>query len=390
MIYRVLTALILAVAGLIALAAGGVLDPRRVDAAAPPDNAPRATIAIAPRPEALTFARVATASGPATIAVRTYEGGVMRGQRIDPLFEPGEDAADYVLRVGYDAAQSAIESMSAEIEAGAATALVPIELGAAHIAAGVNYRAHADEATVDGGPFLFPKFARPTSARAPIPAGDGLLDYEVELCLVALAPIPYGARASGGLLACNDVTDRARLLRGLDPAEPESGAGFPDGKSGDGYLPVGDLFVVPRDLHAFVETLDLKLSVNGEARQQSAATLWIWDFDRILDKARERRDMRWTYRGAPVALPFDASGAVPARTLMLGGTPGGTVFKGLLPSAYARGVLRWIGGGFQGPVSRAVIEAHIAAATRRGEYLQHGDLVVIEIDRIGALANRVE
>jgi 2-keto-4-pentenoate hydratase/2-oxohepta-3-ene-1,7-dioic acid hydratase in catechol pathway len=388
----VLRLLALALALLVACAAaatGGVFDPKAA-AAAPPGDVPRATLAIAPREEALTFARVVTAGGPATIAVRAYESGVIRGQRIDSLFATGEDAADFVLRVGYDAAQSVIESISAEVGADASAALVPIDLGAAHIAAGVNYRAHAEEATVDGGPFLFPKFAAPTRARAPIPSGEGLLDYEVELCLVALAPIAPGQRASGGLVACNDVTDRARLLRGLDPAAPESGAGFPDGKSGEGYLPVGDLFVVPKDLSAFVATLDLSLTVNGETGQQTPAALWIWDFDRILEEARARRDARWTFNGEPAALPFDADGAVPARTLILGGTPGGTVFKGLLPSAYARGVLRWIGGGFQGPVSRLVIEAHIAEARRRGEYLRRGDLVVIEIDRLGALANRVE
>lgn len=390
MLFRVLAALILLAAGLGAAAAAGVFDPKPAGGMTPPDTFPKATIAIAPREEALSFARVETASGVATIAVRTYEDGVLRGQRIDPLFAAGEDAADYILRVGYDAAQSAIESISAEVGADAESALVPVDLGAAHIAAGVNYRAHAEEATVDGGPFLFPKFAAPTNARAPIPAGDGLLDYEVELCLISLSPIADGARASGGLIACNDVTDRAKLLRGLDPAAPESGAGFPDGKSGEGYLPVGDLFVVPRDLGAFIRTLDLKLSVNGVTRQQAAAKLWIWDFDRILDEARARRGVQWTYGGASVALPFDADGAVPARTLILGGTPGGTVFKGLLPSAYARGLLDWIGGGFRQPVSRAVIEAHIAVSARRGEYLRHKDLVVIEIDRLGALANRVE
>jgi 2-keto-4-pentenoate hydratase/2-oxohepta-3-ene-1,7-dioic acid hydratase in catechol pathway len=325
-----------------------------------------------------------------TVAVRAYEDGVIRGQRIDALFAPGEDAADYVVRVGYDGALAAVESVSAEFEAEAASALVPIDLGSAHIAAGVNYRAHAEEAAVDGGPFLFPKFAAPTASRAAIPAGDGLLDYEVELCLVAIAPLPADAPAAGGLLACNDVTDRARLLRGIDPDNPESGAGFPDGKSGDGYLPVGDLFVVPRDVNTFVEGLALELSVNGESRQSAPAGLWIWDFDRILEEARARREVRWIYRGDEVALPFAEDGAVAARTLVLGGTPGGTVFKGLYPSAFVRGALRWMGGGFRGDVAEQVIEAHVADARRRGDYLRRGDLVVIRIDRLGALANRVE
>lgn len=390
MILRLLAALGLALSAVAVAAGAGVFDPKIVRAGPPIGAPPRLTVAVAPRDEALTFARINAAAGPVTVAVRSYEDGVIRGQPIDALLAPGEDAADYVLRVGYDGALTAIEALSAEVEAEAAAAIVPVGLGSAHVAAGVNYRAHAEEATVDGGPFLFPKFAAPTASRAAIPAIEGMLDYEVEICLVAIEAIPAGARATGGLLACNDLTDRARLLRGVDPDQPESGAGFPDGKSGQGRLPVGDLFIVPRDLGAFVEGLKLELSVNGKMRQRAPAKLWIWDFDRILDEARARRDERWTFEGREATLPIGADGTVAAGTLILGGTPAGTTFKGLYPSAYARGAWRWVRGGFRGEVASHVIEAHIAEARRRGEYLRRGDLVVIRIDRLGALVNRVE
>jgi len=51
--------------------------------------------------------------------------------------------------------------------------------------------------------------------------------------------------------------------------------------------------------------------------------------------------------GRAARLPFDADGFIPERTLILTGTPGGTVFKGIYPSAYVRGGLAWLAGGWK-------------------------------------------
>ena len=68
--------------------------------------------------------------------------------------------------------------------------------------------------------------------------------------LAPLAP-EHDRPASMGLVLCNDYTDRDALLRTLDPWNPGSGKGFTTGKSFPGSLPVGDLFVIPRDVRAF-------------------------------------------------------------------------------------------------------------------------------------------
>lgn len=377
--------LTLAIAILAALGAGWFdgAPATRASAQATPVTPSAARIAIAPLGEALTFARDDAGR---TFAVFSYERGRIEAA---PLGD-GEDAISFIGRLGYDGAKAQIESLSVRVVLDAASLGLPVDLGDRHIAVGTNYRQHAEEASVEGGPFLFPKYVRPTPPRAAIPAGDALLDYEVELCLVAIRPIAGGEKAQGGLVLCNDVTDRATLLRHLDPEDPESGDGFTSGKSAPGYLPVGDLFVAPRDLAAFVGTLTLQLSVNGAERQRAPATLWIWDFDRILDEARAQQGREWAYRDGAARLPFDDEGAIPARTMILAGTPGGTVFKGIYKSAYARGLARWIAGGFRGGVASHVIESHISAAKKRGDYLQQGDLVTIEVDRLGALANSVE
>lgn len=313
---------------------------------------------IAPLDEALTFAR----AGDRLIAVRSYDEGRVKGVDLGP-----EDAIDIVDRLGYDvlvreiAAGDVVEATDLEI---------PVRLAGAHIAVGTNYREHADEASVKGGPFLFPKMVTPTISRAPIPAG-GLLDYEVELCLIG-----------SGLILCNDVTDRATLLRRVDPRNPQSGRGFTDGKSAPGYLPVGDLFVVPRDMRSFVVGLILQLSVNGEERQNAPAAEWIWDFDEIRRQAEARRDVTWAWREGTARLPLDEP-----RAMIMAGTPAGTVFQGIGRKDIAGGLWRWAAGGWGKPPTAHVVEQHIASA--RG-YLQPGDVVSIRVERMGTLSNRVQ
>lgn len=341
-------------------------------------------ITIAPLDEALTFAR----SGDKTIVVTAYANDSIQGVDITSLAVAGEDAIDLVNRLGYDAIKDAVAG-GVKMEAGTATLGIPVRLAAKHIAAGTNYREHAAEATVEGGPFLFPKFVEPTPSRAPIPAGKALLDYEVELCLVAMKPVGMKDRAAGGLMLCNDVTDRATLLRNIDPSNPQSAKGFTSGKSGPGFLPVGDLFVVPRNLNAFVAKLDLQLSVEGKERQRARVTDWIWDFDEILGQARAKQMVSWSYWGGPARFPFDAEGAIPARTLILAGTPAGTVFKGMNTSDYAFGLLDWLAGGWDKTIAHHVIERHIAAARVAKAYLQPGDTVTIRVDRMGTLVNKV-
>jgi 2,4-diketo-3-deoxy-L-fuconate hydrolase len=352
---------------------------------APSGAAPaRDSVAIAPVDEALTFAR----AGHRTLAVTSYVNGGVEGVDLTALLASGEDAIDLVQRLGFGAIREAVvHGVRASVDA--ATLGLPVRLAAAHIAAGTNYREHADEASVEGGPFLFPKLVVPTSARAPIPARQALLDYEVELCLVTMEPIGPHERASGALILCNDVTDRATLLRNVDPSDPQSGKGFTSGKSAPGYLPVGDLLVVPRDLQAYVAGLELRLSVNGRERQRAPVTDWIWDFDEILDQARARRNASWAYRGGTARFPFTPDGTLPSRTLILAGTPAGTVFQGIDKSDYAWGLFEWLAGGWGESVVHHVIERHIAAARRARTYLQPGDEVTIRVDRLGVLHNRV-
>lgn len=376
----------------IAVAASVGLRPQpvRVPERPAPDTPVRATIAIAPTDKALTFARAGKGAAAQTIVVTRYEDGVVTGIDLAPLLLPGEDAIAAYNRLGHDAITAFVASAKASVSLEAATLAIPVDLRALHAAVATNYPEHADEAKVDSGPFMFAKIAQPTSSRAAIPASKGLLDYEVELCLVTLSALPANAGAKGGLILCNDVTDRAALLRGADINDIASGKGFTDGKSGAGFLPVGELFVVPRDLKAFVEPLELHLSVNGEERQRTRVTSWIWDLDRLLLETAKRSGVSWTWREGSAQLPVNKDGVLPDRSLVLAGTPAGTIFQGPGSATFVRGAFDWVAKFGQGSPIAAIVERTITDDRASDGYLQAGDVVTIRVDQMGTLENRVE
>lgn len=385
----------LAITGLllvVAVAAFVGLRPQPVQV--PPRPAPtmplRASIAIAPPEQALTFARAGHGAAAQTIVVSRYQDGVVTGVDLAALLRPGEDAIAAYNRLGYDAIAAFVAVTRTSVSHDAATLAMPVDLRAVHAAVATNYPEHADEAKVEDGPFMFAKLAQPTASRAAIPASTGLLDYEVELCLVTLTPLPAAAGARGGLILCDDVTDRAALLRGADIGDIASGKGFTDGKSRAGFLPIGDLFVVPRNLKAFVAPLELHLSVNGEARQHTRVTGWIWDLDRLLLETTKRRGVSWTWREGRAQLPVSRDGVLPDRTLVLAGTPAGTIFQGPGPATFVRGAFDWLAGFGRGSPIAAIIERTIADDRASGGYLQPGDVLTIRADKLGTLDNRVE
>ncbi len=348
------------------------------------------SVDIAPLDEALTFACARTEDGGRLIAVRSYREGQITGVDLTALLtHPSEDAIDLINRLGQEAVRAFVQATTDEVEVAADHLDLPIRLGDQNIGVGTNYAEHAAESEVVGKPFLFPKMVQPTAWNAPIPAGDGLLDYEVELCLVPMEPLMPGDPISGGLILGNDVTDRAVLMRNVDISDPQSGKGFTSGKSSLNYMPVGDLFVVPRNLPRFLSRLTLQLSVNGQVRQHAAATDWIWDLEEIVRQCRLKRDVRWTYWGGEARLAFGEAADIPARTVIMAGTPAGTVFHGVPTKDRLMGALAWLLSGCKGPLVAKVIERHIKSARAAKTYLQPGDRVDIRVDRLGCLSNRI-
>ncbi len=352
-----------------------------------------AAIEIAPLDEALTFARTTSGNETRLWAVTAYEDDHLTAIDLTSLFGPNvTDPVDLFNAQGYDALQQRIESARNDAtESVAVTDLVaPLNLTDAHVAAGTNFAAHAKESEVEDGPFLFAKLVTPTSPDSTVHAGNALLDYEVELSFVTLsdAPLPEVPEHMG-LILSNDFTDRAKLLRHLNPDDVTSGDGFTTGKSAEGYLPVGNLFVIPRDLRRFVKSIVIELAVNGQLRQSAPMTLAIWDIDELFRQIQANENKRWEHLGAQVGLPVH-DGVLPARTLILSGTPDGTVFSGISNRTMAAGVLRWAAGGWDQALASQVIERYIDRSEKKQTFLQPGDQVVLRAERMGFAKSAIE
>jgi 2-keto-4-pentenoate hydratase/2-oxohepta-3-ene-1,7-dioic acid hydratase in catechol pathway len=353
-------------------------DPLSERTAAPP----RGRVTIAPTGEALTFAR----AGRRVLAVTRYEDG-----RIDGVDLEADDPISLFLAEGYDALRLRIDGAAAsERVAVAARDLgTPVDLRDHHVATGLNFPAHAGESGAGAKPFLFPKLTRPTGPRAPVAVEGRLLDYEVEVAWVPLAPLAASDRpASMGLVLCNDYTDREALLRAVDPWNPASGKGFTTGKSFPGSLPVGDLFVIPRDVRAFAAGLELRLWVNDRLRQRAPLAASTWKLDDLLAETWARRDLAWDDRGASVRLPV-VDGRIPDRTLVMSGTPEGTIFQAIGTEQRLRGLGAWLLGGWGRSLPDHVIDAYIRDARGGDIYLQPGDRVAIHVERLGVIENEV-
>ena len=243
---------------------------------------------------------------------------------------------------------------------------------------------------MEDGPFLFPKAVQPTGPLAPVSAGAGLLDYEVELCFIGLEVIDLEAPpARFGLVLCNDYTDRAALLRHIDPFDVISGKGFTTGKSAPGFLPIGNLFVIPDTPGDFVPDVELRLYRNGVLQQHAFQRQAIWDFEELLQQTKLRQDASWAHKGAAIALPLEAN-KIPLRAALLGGTPSGTIFQGDISFVtQAKGFLAWLMGGWDHSIVYWVIESVIEDERAKGHFLRPGEDVVIHVDRLGVISNRI-
>jgi 2-keto-4-pentenoate hydratase/2-oxohepta-3-ene-1,7-dioic acid hydratase in catechol pathway len=349
-------------------------------------------VAISDPEDALTFARVGADGARRVIAVTRYQAGSVEGVDLTAsLGRPVTDPIRVFLEEGYDRLRAEVSQLAprARVSVRAEELVIPADLRNHHITAGMNFPEHAGETSVEHGPFLFPKIVEPTGPRSPVSVGAALLDYEAELAWVVLEPLSEGSTPGFmGLVLCNDYTDRAALLRGVDVGDVASGRGFTTGKSAPGYLPVGNLFVVPRDFRAFVSEIELRLYVNHRLRQRSMASEMVWDIDRILAETWARSSLRWEHGGQEVSL-LARTGLLPGRTLLMSGTPHGTVFRGVGTRQKLSGLLAWLLGGWGESIPNHAVSAYIEDARSASVYLQPGDRVAIHVDYLGVIRNEV-
>ena len=204
------------------------------------------------------------------------------------------------------------------------------------ICVGLNYRKHAEEtkAAIPEYPILFNKFDNTIAAHGQdiaIPRTTDKLDYEAELVIVIGKKTKYVSREQAldhvfGYCCANDLSARDLQLR-----TPQ----WMLGKIGDDFSPIGP-YLVTADEVGNPNDLAVKTYVNGERRQNSNTSDMIFACDEIVSYISQHLTLT----------PGD---------IILTGTPEGVVL------------------GY--PKEKRV-------------YLKPGDVVTIEIEKLGSLTNR--
>ena len=295
--------------------------------------------------------------------------------------------------------------------------LPPVSISSAELArlervvigAGLNYAEHRDEVGAEDEELLiFPKPVAPTGPYAPVSTGRQigempprpvrLLDYEVELGLVLLddidlhrLPPSYNAFIDRvAFFVANDVSDR-------EPIILDAETGYTRGKSRPGYLPIGPWMVHGKHLrpHTMTEgdrTLRLGLEVyrssttplKAQSRQLADTNDMLrgpWAIVQYMSRTLQRGKIV-CMRDAEGGERFvhDARGVIPAGSIILTGTPGGTAISE--PDLFHKAALFMRGGFSVEGAERMLIrdlEGDIAATA----YLRPGDRVEGWIERLG-------
>jgi 2-keto-4-pentenoate hydratase/2-oxohepta-3-ene-1,7-dioic acid hydratase in catechol pathway len=143
---------------------------------------------------------------------------------------------------------------------------------------GLNYSEHAAESNmaIPEEPIIFGKATNTLSGPyddVSIPKNSTKTDYEVELGVVLNKDVLYlkneaeAAEAIAGYCVINDLSERTFQL--------EKGGQWIKGKSCPGFSPVGPYLATPDEL-GDLNDLKMKLSVNGELRQNGSTSFMIF------------------------------------------------------------------------------------------------------------------
>lgn len=275
------------------------------------------------------------------------------------------------------------------------------------VGVGLNYGEHRTEAAAEHiDKTLFPKFTPTTGAYAPVSLGVQvdepekpvlLGDYEVEIGFVVLEDIdlanppadPEVFGRSVAYFAANDVSDREPIIR-------DRYLGFTQGKSHPTYQPIGPWMIHgrhlwPRTMREGRDPLHLQLLVQeaepapgGALRQADLSTSMIRGPHEILLMIAEiwkdcaMLDAAGTLR--PLVPERDGKPVLPAGSIVLTGTPGGTAIR----APGTGDLFRLLAlGGFS---VKGALEAYVGhCETHRKEmgFLHAGDVVETRVQHLG-------
>lgn len=348
---------------------------------------------LAPASAAFTLAQTVNGAGEAvTLLVTAYDGDTIEAIDLTGQGAPaGADIFDAIAAVGDDKLH-ALQMAAGSHPAYALADLLPSgAITDRHLATGTNFAEHAKEAgskTV----FNFPKFGKPTPARTTLVVHPGtLMDYEVEISVRFdrdVASLADFEAARKGFFLCGDFTDRAVLLREIDPQNVPSGRGFSDAKSGPDYFPTGPFLVVPHDWRAFVKSERIVTRVNGAVKQDARGSAMIFDFEALVLKALTGGGGgSYSYKGKKV--PLLENDIIPRGAAVMSGTSEGVLFMPPMDEDKRGGIIdhillgRFLRG--KSPFF-SVINRFVRNELKAGRYMKVGDTVEHLSSTMGALS----
>lgn len=353
------------------------------------EDAPLEQILAAPD-EAVTLAQYLDPTGETvTLLVVDYDGETVQGIDLADLGAPrSSDPFSAIAAINDLSGQIAVLEPLKRKSIDVATLRPAGPMGSQHLGIGTNFPEHAEEAQ-SSSVFNFPKFGEATPARTSVTApNDGLLDYEVELCMRFDRPIATLAdfdAAVKGIFLCADFTERIKLLELADFDNLDSGYGFSDAKSGPGFFPTGPFLVIPNDWEAFTAKTRMMTHLNGEPRQDARGGEMILDFRELTEKVlgdMERK--RFFYQDAYYKLAPAAR--IEQDMTLMSGTSEGVIFTTPQRHDYIEIAIGYVFNG--GPLSGNhfmdfAVEAFIQSERASGHFLQPGDVVTYQASGLG-------
>lgn len=257
--------------------------------------------------------------------------GLMQSDLVLPLAAPCTTTGE-LLALGYAGVHKLLETDATFLEASKVELLSPITSDAKVLCQGANYRQHMIDSGMDPDAKQFNMFFTKSSASIHGPVGNivrprhvQLLDYEIELTLV------LGKKTDGpvqvtdanlheyvaGICIGNDVSARDIQIPQMQ---------FHKGKSYRTFCPLGPVLCLldKNEMH-YLKDLQLRLSVNGEVRQEDNTANLVYkpaetltEFSQIADFAVGDVLMTGTPAGCALGLPkatvVKISGLLPEAT----------------------------------------------------------------------------